>query len=223
MKPRLHKQSLPSQTKTFMMFSRSNFQTVLGTIGVSPSIEVFDQLAAAYGQTGRYYHTDRHISECLRQFKGFSHLAERPSEIEIALWFHDAVYDSQRQDNEALSAEWAVKYLKAEGVELGVVDRISAMILVTKTHVAQDADTALLLDIDLGIFGSSPDVFEAYDRAIRLEYAWVPELEYRSARAKVLQQFLGRPVLYQTLELRDRYEAQARSNLKTKIQNLSLI
>jgi predicted metal-dependent HD superfamily phosphohydrolase len=213
------------------MFSRSHFNASLGTIGIVPKIEVFDELAEAYGQVGRYYHTDRHISECLRQFKGFSHLAKRPGEIEIALWFHDAVYDSRRQDNEALSAEWATQYLNSEGVESGVgvgeaspmANRISAMILATKTHVALDADTALLLDIDLGILGSSPEAFEAYDRAIRLEYAWVPELEYRSARAKVLQQFLDRPILYQTLELRDRYEAQARSNLERKILNLNAI
>lgn len=212
------------------MFSRSYLNDSLGTIGVVPSLDVFDQLVAAYGEAGRYYHTDRHISECLNQFNAFRHLAKRPGEIEVALWFHDAVYDSRRQDNEALSAAWATRYLNAEGVESGVLvgeaspiaNRIAAMILATKTHVAEDSDTALLLDIDLGILGSSPDAFEAYDRAIRLEYAWVPEAEYRSGRAKVLQQFLDRPKLYQTPDCRDRYEAQARSNLEQKITQLTL-
>jgi predicted metal-dependent HD superfamily phosphohydrolase len=212
------------------MFSRSYLNDSLGTIpvpggfanGIVPKINLFDQLAAAYSEAGRYYHTDRHISECLRHFSSFRHLAKRPGEIEVALWFHDAVYDARRQDNEALSAAWATEYLNAERAESGVVNRIAAMILATKTHIAQDSDTALLLDIDLGILGSHPEAFEAYDRAIRLEYAWVPEAEYRSARAKVLQQFLDRPVLYQTLEFRDRYEAQARSNLEQKIAQLTL-
>ncbi len=205
-----------------MLFSRSQLNDSLGAIGVVPKIDLFDQLVVAYGEVGRYYHTDRHISQCLRHFQSFRHLAQQPGEIEVALWFHDAVYDSRRRDNEALSAEWAMRYLKAEGVESGVVNRIAAMILATKMHGTQDADTALLLDIDLGILGSSPEAFEAYDRAIRLEYAWVPEAEYRSGRAKVLQQFLDRPHLYQTPDCRDRYEAQARSNLERKIASLTL-
>jgi predicted metal-dependent HD superfamily phosphohydrolase len=212
------------------MFSRSCLNDSLEAIsvpggfanGVVPKINLFDQLAAAYGEAGRHYHTDRHISECLKHFNSFRHLAERPGEIEIALWFHDAVYDARRQDNEVLSAAWATEYLNAERAESGVVDRIAAMILATKNHIAQDSDTALLLDIDLGILGSNPEAFEAYDRAIQLEYAWVPEAEYRSARAKVLQQFLDRPILYQTREFRDRYEAQARSNLEQKIASLTL-
>ena len=72
-----------------------------------------------------------------------------------------------------------------------VIQRVAGMIRATAGHdAADDADTALMLDIDLSILGGSAEVFDQYDQAIRGEYAWVDEAAYRVGRAKVLQQFL---------------------------------
>lgn len=203
------------------MFNRQNLLNSLQGIGIRPQQDVFDDLLAAYTETGRYYHTDKHIAECLQRFQGLRSLARRPSEIEVALWFHDAIYDTRRSDNEERSAAWAREYLRAEGADAAVIRNVVAMILATKTHATSASDAALLVDIDLGILGASDSAFESYDRAIRLEYHWVPEDRYRAGRAQILKTFLERDRIYNTAEIRDAYEHQARRNLSRKVAELA--
>ena len=57
------------------------------------------------------------------------HLAQRPDELEVAIWYHDVVYDSQRQDNEAKSAERAKRELTSCGVHEEVCQRVDALIM----------------------------------------------------------------------------------------------
>ena len=149
-------------------------------------------------------------------------LAIHPSEIQVAIWFHDAVYDTHQSDNEEQSAEWARSYLEGAGVSLESTTRIVRMILATKTHKPHDADAEIMLDIDLGILGTSAEVFESYDKAIRREYHWVPEEQYCVGRAQVLSSFLDRPNIYHTQLFSQQYESQARENLSRKIEELRL-
>lgn len=75
----------------------------------------------------------------------------------------------------------------------------------------------LLVDIDLAILGTAPARFSEYDRQVREEYSWVPGLLYRIKRKAVLKHFLSRERLYNTDHFQERYEDQARINLKTAI------
>src|SRR5215207_157618 len=68
---------------------------------------VFDELVARYSEPHRKYHTLQHLAECLAHFEAVRDLAEQPAEVEMALWFHDAIYDTQRHDNEEKSADWS--------------------------------------------------------------------------------------------------------------------
>ncbi|MBT6276755.1 MAG: N-methyl-D-aspartate receptor NMDAR2C subunit [Chromatiales bacterium] len=152
----------------------------------------------------------------------FETLAKHPAEIAVALWFHDSVYATRRADNEALSAQWAERFMVKNGAELDCVRRVYNMILATKAHVTDGADAALMVDIDLSIPGTSADVFEQYDKAIRREYEWVPIEQYRVGRASVLRGFLERPIIFHTPLLRDQWEVIARTNLRAKIAELEL-
>ena len=195
-------------------------EATLHALGIQPAPKLFNALVAAYQEPHRRYHNETHVAACLSQLDRFRSKANSVAEIELALWFHDAIYDPRRSDNEELSAVWATEFLEGCGVEQSVCERIHHMILATKSHAASDADSMLLLDIDLGILGTPSSVFERYDRAIREEYAWVPEADYRAGRSKVLQGFLSRPMIYRTLEIREVYEERARANLRAKLQEL---
>lgn len=178
------------------------------------------ELKAAYSEPHRRYHTLQHIEFCLRELgKHWLH-AVRLSEVRWALLFHDAIYDPRRNDNEARSADWGCRVMQELQRPEDEIARVRRLIMATM-HAAQaeTPDEALLLDIDLSILGADDATFDEYDRAIRVEYEWVPEAAYRLARATVLQGFLQRERILQTAAYRDR-ESIARRNIERTLEQL---
>jgi predicted metal-dependent HD superfamily phosphohydrolase len=182
---------------------------------------LMNQLVAAYSERQRHYHTLQHLRECLAQYEAAAMLARRPAEVELALWFHDAVYDAQRGDNEERSADWARSSVLAAGCAADVAQRVAALVLATKSHVApaDDPDTALLLDIDLAILAAAPARFAEYERQVRAEYAHVPDDAFRAGRARVLRGFVERERIYLTDAFHDALEARARTNLEHSLSS----
>lgn len=180
---------------------------------------LLDSLVQAYREPHRAYHTLAHLEECFGHLERYPGRPHAPGFVLLALWFHDAIYDTRAPRNEEKSAAWARSALaNLEPEPLDVVERL---ILVTK-HDAHPAtpDEELLLDLDLAILGSSPERFAEYEEQIRFEYSWVPEADYRKARAGVLRQFEDRPVLYHTPHFRELLEARARVNLAASLAAL---
>jgi len=181
-------------------------------------------VVAAYEEPHRCYHGVAHLAACLALFDEVWRSAPHPIEVEAALAFHDLVYDPRALDNEKRSAERAKAALVAHEAPENVAARIAELVLATAhDHVedrAEDPDAALLVDIDLAILGAPERDFEAFERGVREEYAWVDEPDYRRARARVLRAFLARPHIYRTPAIRDRLEAGARENLERALTAL---
>lgn len=176
---------------------------------------LFGRLVAAYSEPHRHYHTLQHLRECFAHFEAARQLAQRPAEIALALWFHDAVYDARRDDNEKRSADWARRSARDAGLPAEVAQRVHALVMETRHRdVPADPDARLLVDIDLAILGAPPQRFEESDMQIRREYAHVPEPDFRQGRCRVLQSFLDRPAIYGTEQFHQTFEAQARDNLR---------
>ncbi len=188
----------------------------------APTDAVLEALLARWAEPHRRYHTPQHLCECLALFESHRALADRPGEVAIALWFHDAIYDTSRHDNEAASADWARRTLCEAGAAQELVDRVDALIMATRhTGVPATGDAKLLVDIDLAILGADTARFDEYERQIRDEYGFVPESLFRSKRAEILRGFLARPALYATPALAGHFEAAARANLARAIAGLS--
>ncbi|GAA3567674.1 hypothetical protein GCM10022265_16670 [Marinobacter xestospongiae] len=179
------------------------------------------QLLTAWQEPQRHYHTLQHLSECLLTFEHQRHHCQQPAEVEMALWFHDAVYQVRSGDNEARSAEWARQALAEAGIAESRVDRVVALVMATchgadegSTTTSGDPDRALLVDIDLAILAAEPARFAEYELQVRQEYRWVPGWLYRRKRRQVLAGFLERTRLYQTPALYQSWETRARDNLR---------
>ncbi|MBB5035647.1 HD domain-containing protein [Prosthecobacter vanneervenii] len=175
-----------------------------------------ERLATSYTEPQRAYHTLQHLEECLLVFDEAraAGLMANPDLIEIALWFHDAVYDPQAGNNEELSAQMAMEALG----ESDQSREVARLILLTKSHQPGNGpDDAWIIDIDLAIFAQPIERVMEYERQIRAEYSWVPQAVYAEKRAEILRGFLARPQIYLTAWAQKRFEACARENLRSLI------
>ncbi len=181
----------------------------------------FEALVARYSEPHRAYHTLQHIAECFGQFTQVTD-AHSPAAIGIALWFHDAIYDPKASDNEAKSAEWALRILEASGAATPLKSDVERLIMETRHDaVPEDRDAQILVDIDLSILGAPAERYAEYESQIRFEYNWVSADAFRSGRTRVLKSFLDRPFIYNTDGFRTRLEARARGNLEKAIAALA--
>lgn len=200
---------------------RWSWEAAWQDLGAEPLAGLYERLLAAWNEPQRHYHCQQHLGECLALLERWRRAAEQPAEVAVALWFHDAVYDVRACDNEFRSAEWAAHAMQEAGCEWSAIQRVHQMIMATRHDgLASAGDQALLLDIDLAILGSPPQRFEAYDRAVRAEYSWVPESVYRGKRREVLEGFL-RPDLYRTGAARALVAEQAAANVRRTIAELA--
>ena len=183
-------------------------------IGTPAPAGLLDALLAAWREPQRHYHTLQHLEECLDYFDDVRAQSEHACEIELALWFHDAVYDVHAHDNEARSADWALRALAGAGLVPASCERVAGLVMATAHHAPSPSpDAQLLTDIDLAILGAPPARFAEYERQIRAEYAHVPAALFAHKRREVLQGFLARERIYQTAHFGARLESQARANL----------
>jgi len=200
---------------------------LLDRYGVTPAdaYPAFDVLVAAYTAPERHYHNLEHLGEMFRVAGRLAPNIDDPSTVQLAIWFHDAVYDPRSKDNELRSGELAVDFLGPIGVPASAIERVVRLIQatahITSAEPPTDRDTAALLDADLAILGAAEERYKRYARDIRQEYAWLPDAEYQKGRAAVLTKFLARPRLYHHLIAFEEGETRARANIAAELAELS--
>ena len=182
--------------------------------------EVGAELLARWAEPHRRYHTTGHLAATLSTVDRHADLADDPDAVRLAVWFHDAVYDPRAADNEERSAILAEAALRRLGVDATEVARL---VRLTASHEvsAGDRNGALLADADLAILASSPDGYDRYARAIRWEYAHVPDERYRAGRAAVLRRLADLPAMYRIVPDRDAWTARAHANIARELRALA--
>ena len=188
-------------------------------------------LEAAYARPPRAYHDFSHVAEVLRHYDAVAAGPGwvQPREVRLAVLYHDAVYEPGRKDNETRSATFALdeiaRWLPDAGVE---ASRVAELIELTARHgqhgpqdfgkTAVADDTRHFLDCDMAILGAEPLAFDAYDRAIAAEYrGHVPDWLFRINRRRFLKALLARPRIFLSDFFHERFDAQARSNLRRAV------
>ncbi len=181
------------------------------------------RLIEHYREPHRYYHTEQHIIACFHWFDLLRPQLKHPLAVELAIWFHDVIYNVKASDNELQSAHYAVTALTNLGITGALVKRVYDLVLLTR-HPSQpcDHDETLLLDIDLAILAADDKTYLAYEDGIRREYQHVPTLIYKIGRKRLLKAFLKQKVLYHSPYFQETFELRARENLKSGIEQLRL-
>ncbi len=180
-------------------------------------------LLPLYAEPHRAYHNATHVHALLKLTDAHADLVREPLAIRLAIWFHDAVYDTALQDNEERSACLAEQTLSEWRCDAALISSVASKVRATAGHRWEDGDpdTALFLDFDLSVLAAPEAVYDRYAQQIAEEYGWVPRSVYSAGRAQVLRGFLSRPHLYFTARFRAQWEALARANLQRELRSLS--
>ncbi|MGE3547329.1 MAG: hypothetical protein AB7L28_25610 [Kofleriaceae bacterium] len=197
---------------------RGRFLALVERLGgsISAAAEVFEALYARWNDASRHYHDVRHLTECLRELDSCEPSREDQDRIELALWYHDAVYDPRSRTNEDDSAELLI----ADVAVLAISDQVAqhAAALVRATAIGSSAPElgaagAIMRDIDLSILGRDALRFMEYELDVEREYRAVSTRVFRLARGRLLASLLAAPQIFHAEPLRARYEAIARINI----------
>jgi predicted metal-dependent HD superfamily phosphohydrolase len=178
-------------------------------------------LLQAYGDPARGYHDLRHLAEVLDRLDELSSNGVRfePLAVQLAAWFHDAVYDG-RPGAEERSASWAREALS--DVEESVGAEVQRLVLLTADHQVRQGDRngAALCDADLAILAAPHVRYSAYADDVRREYAHLTDTEFVRGRAAVLRGLAGRGRLFATPYGREHWQPAARANIARELGEL---
>lgn len=189
-------------------------------VTLDTAYELYCDLARRYGAPERHYHNLTHAAQ-VRTYLPQDDAYFREAVI-FAAWYHDIIYDSRARDNELRSAEYAREVLASFSCPVSIREETARLILLTRTHetTPDDQPGHELLDADLAILSEDEPAYDAYAAAIRKEYAWVSDADYREGRTRVLERFLARPRIYLGNVMYTTSEARARANLSRELAAL---
>ncbi len=178
-------------------------------------------LIARYAEAHRHYHTLDHLVAVLSTVDELASYTDSPDLVRLAAWYHDAVYDPLRADNEERSAALAQAELGPAGLPAATVARVAALVRVTAGHRsgAGDRDAAVLCDADLAVLSRPAPGYDRYAAAVRQEYAHLDDGTWREGRAAVLRGLLKLPRLFGTAAGQS-WESAARTNLSRELAAL---
>lgn len=201
--------------------TKDRWLTLMSGMGLPPSLECFQALISAYTEKHRFYHTTDHIDAMLKHLDSSNDLSEYPRELELAIWFHDAIYKPFSSTNELDSANWARKFLLGNNYDTNSIERIHNLIMATLHNGdIKTKEAMLMVDIDLTILGAPKAIYDEFEQNIRKEYKLVPSIVYRSKRKELLNFFLSMESIYNTEYFRDKFEEAARSNIQRAVSML---
>jgi predicted metal-dependent HD superfamily phosphohydrolase len=179
-------------------------------------------LTTRYAQPHRRYHTLVHVKDVLRRIDELAPAPEEVTALQLAAWFHDAVYAPGRDDNEGRSAFLATETLEVVGGSPTLGAEVGRLVLLTASHDPRPDDRAgsVLSDADLSILGSESGAYATYTEAIREEYSLVRDDVFRAGRTRILKHLLLRPTLFHTSIGQHNWEDKARTNIEREIRKL---
>ena len=181
---------------------------------------VFEDLLCRYCEPHRIYHRCTHLVHCFRQLDLAYTLIQDPDAVEMALWFHDAIYTPRSSDNEKESAELFVR-AAGDHFQPSFISKVYELILVTAhKELAQESDKQFIADIDLSSFGVDWEEFLRDTKALREEQADSSDAMFYPAHAKFLNSLLGRPRIFGTVFFYGRCEQRARENITRLLVDL---
>jgi predicted metal-dependent HD superfamily phosphohydrolase len=203
----------------------ARFGALVARVGGDPAAAspVFDRLYAAWSAESRRYHNVEHLIDCLRELDGANARVPTADLVELALWYHDVVYEPRAGDCEERSARMLVLDAAALAIPLASAMDAAALVRATQHGALSDAARSvgadLVADIDLSILGRDVLRFMDYEFSVEEEYAPASTIRFRFARGRFLATLLDREPLFRTEHFHSRYEERARGHIRALLDS----
>lgn len=202
-------------------FLRDLYHRLPRDLNRGPVVEgMVQELLRLYQQDHRHYHNLVHVSECLSEFRDVFTVCEDANACEMAIWYHDIIYEPGEPTNERLSANKARFDCMRLHVSEKLSDKVFNLILSTTHTNDVIGDAAFVSDIDLAIFARPWERYSEYEAQIRKEYSMYSDKEYLAGRALFLDGMLRKPHIYFTDYFRNKYEKIAKANIALSLMKL---
>jgi predicted metal-dependent HD superfamily phosphohydrolase len=185
------------------------------------SQEYWNEIYSAYSSEGRYYHGLEHLRSIFRLTEEEVLSTTDRQALNLAVFYHDIVYDFERKDNERKSADLAIDRLSRAGVDQILIERVEELIMATYGHeYSDDALRNLMIEADVSVIGTDHDTYAKYAENCRREYSMFSDEEYNPVRKQALSHFLNTGSLFVSPKFKERFEANAKRNLQWEIDQL---
>ena len=172
------------------------------------------RITDGYSEPHRYYHSQRHILECLKKFDLVKNSLDDSDSVELAIWFHDLILEPSADDNEyqsmLLFQELAQPLLPEK-----LIDKVCSLIMSTR-HIDAPThhDESCVQDIDLSSMGGAWDDFVRDVEDLRKEYHYLTEEQFTEGIQSFYRKMLDRDKIYSSDYFNALCEDKARANIR---------
>jgi predicted metal-dependent HD superfamily phosphohydrolase len=181
--------------------------------------DVYQTIISMYDETGRYYHTLEHIKSMLQLSVQYQHCIKDMISLQLAIFFHDIVYNAKSGTNEDDSVVIFVNLL-SNHLEKSIIDKVSRFIMSTKSHQLSDDnddnddDEKLFLDFDMDVLSWPREYYIKYAENIRREYIHLELDDYCKRRSTFLRNTINSASKIYHSQLYANNEQIARDNME---------
>ena len=185
------------------------------------ALTLFNDLVEKYSEPWRAYHSISHINNSLNYFDDCSDHAINPDAVELAIWFHDCIYELGATDNEEKSKDWFLART-TDQLSPTLRDEVARLIMdTTHKHIPATDDGRLLADIDMSSFSRPWDQYVRDSQAVRDEHGEPDSAEMDAKLVRFLQSLISNGPMYHSPFYAEHYEHKARENIARHITLLS--
>lgn len=161
-------------------------------------------LTKQYAQQHRKYHTLEHIAYMFTTAKERGIMLNYAQQL--AIWWHDAVYNVDSATNEEDSA--SLMWNNQGCVRSDILRDATTMIHDTKAHIPSNEASAIVSDLDMFILADSRN-YDRYKIQVREEFSHVPIDTYCIRRKEFLERTITTEIFYSPEFIKHRENAVA--------------
>jgi len=178
---------------------------------------IYKEIEVRYNESHRFYHSSAHIDYCLKQMDAAPIESSDLGIVELAIWFHDVIFDIGARDNESRSADWFASRARNCLGEDTISQVVQCILSTTHKELPADNYSKYVVDIDLSGLGQDWDGFVHDGGNIRKENRHLDMNDYVAGQIAFMEKLLSREQIYSTEYFNSRLEASARKNLKRQL------